>query len=147
MESLKKVIIFGDSIPRGIRIHVFNSLVKKGYAKMKSFPGATSKELLHYVDATVKDRIYNTAIIYVGVNDLLNNKNTNKVGKLVNNLKSTAIKCISNGIAKVVVSGIVINNMSDLFIVDVNKKIAMMCKENSLVYVDNANIPKSCLYT
>ena len=125
VQSLRKVIIFGDSIPRGIRIHEFNSLVKKGYAKMKSFPGATSKELLHYVDPTLKDGIYNTAIIHVGVNDLLNNKNTNKVDELVNNLKSTTIKCISNGIAKVVVSGIVINNrMSDSFVGDVNKKIA-----------------------
>ena len=79
VQSLRKVIIFGDSIPRGIRIHEFNSLVKKGYAKMKSFPGATSKELLHYVDPTLRDGIYNTAIIHVGVNDLLNNKNTKKV--------------------------------------------------------------------
>ena len=29
VQSLRKVIIFGDSIPRGIRIHEFNSLVKK----------------------------------------------------------------------------------------------------------------------
>ena len=58
-----------------------------------------------------------------------------------------AIKCILNGIAKIVVSGIVINNkMSDSF-VDVNKKVAMMCKKNSLVYMDNANIPNSCLFT
>ena len=77
MQSLRIVIIFSDSIPRGIRIHEFNSLVQKGYAKMKSFPGATSKELLHYMDPTLKDGIYNTAIIDVGVNDLLN-KNTNK---------------------------------------------------------------------
>ena len=88
MQSLRKVIIFGDSILWGIRIHEFNSLVKKGYAKMKSFPGATSKELLHYVDPTLKDGINNTAIKHVGVNDLLNNKNSNKVDKLVNNLKS-----------------------------------------------------------
>ena len=60
------------------------------------------------MDPTLKDGIYNAAIIHVGVNDLLNNKNTNKVVELVNNLKSTAIKCISNSIAKVVVSGIVI---------------------------------------
>ena len=58
---------------------------------MKSFTGATLKRLLHYVDPTLKDRIYNTAFIHVGVNDLLNNKNTNKVDELVNNLKSTAI--------------------------------------------------------
>ena len=46
------------------------------------------------------------------------------------------------------VSDIVINNkMSDSFVEDVNKKIAMMWKNNSLVYMDNANILKSCLIT
>ena len=35
---------------------------------MKSFPGATSKELLHYVDPTLKDGINNTGIKHVGVN-------------------------------------------------------------------------------
>ena len=46
------------------------------------------------------------------------------------------------------VSAIVINNkMSDSFLGDANKKIAMMCKKNSLVYMDNANIAKSCLFT
>ena len=73
----------------------------------------------------LKDGIYNTASIHVGVNDLLNNKNNDKVDELVNNLKTTVIKCILNGIAKVVVSGIVINNkISDSFVVDVNKKTA-----------------------
>ena len=109
---------------------------------MKFFPRATSKELLHCVDPTLKDGIYNTTIINVGVNNLLNNKNTNKVDELVKNLESTAIKCISNAIAKVVVSGIVINNkMPESFAGDVNKKIEMMYKKNLLVYMDNANIP------
>ena len=103
---------------------------------MKSFPGATSK-VLHYVDPTFKDGICNTTIIHVAVNDLvndlLNNKNTNKVDRLVSNLKSTAIKCISNGIAKVVVSAIVNNKMPDSFVGDFNKKISLMCKKNSLV--------------
>ena len=71
-----------------------------------------------------------------------------ELDELVKNLESTATECISNGIAKVVASGIVMNNkMSDSFIGDVNKNIAMMCKKNSLVYMDNANIPKSCLFT
>ena len=73
MQSLRKVIIYGDSIPQGIRIHEFNSLVRKSYAKMKPFPEATSKKLLHYVDPTLKDWICITAIIHVEVHDLLNN--------------------------------------------------------------------------
>ena len=51
-------------------------------------------------------------------------------------------KCILNGIAEVVVSGIVIDDkMSDSFVGDVNKNIAMMCKKNLIVYMDNVNIP------
>ena len=55
--------------------------------KWNLFLGWLQKELLHYVDPTLKDWIYDTAIIHVGVNDLLNNKNTNKVGELVNDWK------------------------------------------------------------
>ena len=41
------------------------------------------------------------------------------------------------------VSAIINNNkMSDSLLGDPNKKIAMMCKKNSLVYMDNANIAK-----
>ena len=42
----KKVIVFGDSIIRGIRVRDFNQQVKNGYAKFKSFPGCNSKEML-----------------------------------------------------------------------------------------------------
>lgn len=40
---------------------------------MNPFPGATSKEVLYYVDLTLNDGLSNTAILHVGVNDLLNN--------------------------------------------------------------------------
>ena len=38
----KKVIVFGDSIIRGIRVRDFNQQVKNGYAESKSFPGCNS---------------------------------------------------------------------------------------------------------
>ena len=37
--------------------------------------------------------------------------------------------------------------MSDLFVVNVNKKIATICTENLLVQMSTANLLKSCLYT
>ena len=39
----KKVIVFGDSIIRGIRVMDFNQLVRN--ANFKSFPGCNSKEM------------------------------------------------------------------------------------------------------
>ena len=47
--SKRKIVIFSDSIPRGIRLREFNYWLHKGYAQLKSFPGGTSKELLYYV--------------------------------------------------------------------------------------------------
>ena len=42
----KKVIVFGYSIIRGIRVREFNQQVKNGYAKFKSFPGCNSKGII-----------------------------------------------------------------------------------------------------
>ena len=57
------------------------------------------------MDPTLEDGIYNTS-----------NKNVNKVDELVNILKSTIIKCTSNGIAKVVASDIALNNKMSYFV-------------------------------
>ena len=42
----KKVIVFGYSIIRGIRVREFNQQVKNGYAKFKYFPGCNSKGII-----------------------------------------------------------------------------------------------------
>ena len=39
-----RIIIFGDSIFRGICFREFNNEIKNGYARFKTFPGADSKE-------------------------------------------------------------------------------------------------------
>ena len=54
----EQIVIFGDSIPRGIRLHEFNYQLHKGYAQLKSFPGDMSKELLYYMKPTLKSRLY-----------------------------------------------------------------------------------------
>ena len=55
---IKKVIVFGDSIIRGIRVRDFHQQVKNGYAKFKSFPGWNSKEMLHYIEPTLETGFY-----------------------------------------------------------------------------------------
>ena len=37
-----------------------------GVARLKSFPGAISKELAHYVVPTLKEESFHTALIHVG---------------------------------------------------------------------------------
>ena len=47
--------VFADSIQRVIRLNESNSYINKRYAKAKSFPGAPSKELLHYIEPTLRN--------------------------------------------------------------------------------------------
>ena len=66
-----RIIIFGDSIFRGIRFREFNNEIKNGYAKFKTFPGADSREILHYVDTILESGNYDLAVLHFGVNDLM----------------------------------------------------------------------------
>ena len=61
--------IFSDSIPRGIRIRDFNRFIKSGNARLYGFPGASSKQLSHYMDVNL-DNTTDTVIIHVGINDI-----------------------------------------------------------------------------
>ena len=63
---------------------------------MKSFPGATSKELLHYFEPTLKDQSADTAVIHVGIKD----KNIHSLDEQVTTLRNIALKCRSFAITK-----------------------------------------------
>ena len=147
VKSTRKIIVFGDSIPRGIKMNEFNRHVQRGFAKMKSFPGATSKEMLHYIEPTLKEGSFDTAIIHVGINDILKDKSENEMNELYQNLKKIGVKCHSYGVKEVHISGIVINNkMAESYVNFVNGKISDLCQENSFYFIDNSNISKFCLF-
>ena len=123
----KQIVIFSDSIRRGIRLREFNYWLHKGYAQLKSFPGGTSKELLYYVEPTLKNRELDDALLHVGVNNLLNDENQDSVQNLLDNLKQIGLKCKSAGVKRVSVSGIVTNNkLTIAYISSVNQCISNM---------------------
>ena len=144
---IQKVIVFGDSIIRGIRVREFNQQVKNGYAKFKSFPGCNSKEMLHYIEPTLETGFYDSAILHVGVNDLLNNKSPSSTDDLVSNLVKIVNKCKSFGVMDLFVSGIAFNKRLPYAVIKkVNEKIVDMCKKNGIVFIDNGNISNMDLY-
>ena len=143
----KQIVIFGDSIPPGIRLHEFNYWLHKGHAQLKSFPGGTSKELLYYAEPTLKSKIFDAAILHVGVHDLLNDENQDSVQNLLDSLKQIGLKCISAGVTRILISGIVVNNkLTNAYISSVNQRISNMSRDNSYVFIDNNNIPTSSLF-
>ena len=143
----KQIVIFSDSIPRGIRLREFSYWLHKVYAQLKSFPGGTSKELLYYVEPTLKSKKFDDALLHVGVNDLLSDESRGSVQNLLDNLKQIVLKCKSAGVKMVLVSEIVVNNkLTNAYISSVNQRISNMCRDNSFVFIDNNNIPTSSLF-
>ena len=135
-----RIIIFGDSIFRGIRFREFNNEIKSGYAKFKTFPGADSKEILHYVNPTLESGNYDSAVLHFGVNDLLQKtlSKSDTVENLIENIRKAAVKSMPHGVSKVFVSAIVRNKrIPESLLKEVNEKISLMCK---IIFVYNCNI-------
>ena len=144
-----RIIIFGDSIFRGIRFREFNNEIKNGYAKFKTLPGADSKEILHYVNPTLEFGNHDSAVLHFGVNNILQKtlSKSDTVENLIENIKKAAVKCMSHGVSKVFVSKIVRNKrIPESLLEEVNEKISFMCKNNNFIFVDNSNISSIHLF-
>ena len=143
----KQIVIFSNSIPRGIRLREVNYWLHKGFAQLKSFPGGTSKELLYYVELTLKNKKFGDASLHVGVNDLLNDESQDPVQNFQDNLKQIGLKCRSAGVKRILISVIVVNNkLASAYISSVNQGISNICRGNSFFLIDKDNIPKSSLF-
>ena len=124
------VVVLGDSIVNfSTKLEYnINRALTNGRARFKYFHGATSKELLHYIDATLEESNFELAVIHVGVNDILNSNNS--VDRLLKIIHSMAEKCKSSVVKKVFISGIVKNNrVNDFTIQEVNRKIYDDCQK------------------
>ena len=67
----KRIIVFSDSIAKGIRIRKFNYYITNATARLKTFLGAASKVLTHYVVLTVQEESTNSALMLIGINNVL----------------------------------------------------------------------------
>ena len=77
--SHRNIVVFTDSIRKGIRIRELTIFIKNGKTKMLSFSGATSKGILTNSSA-------DAVILHVGVNDLLEDNSQSKIEILWKNL-------------------------------------------------------------
>ena len=122
-----------------------NRALTNGRARFKYFPGATSKELLHYIDATLEESNFEVAVIHVGVNDLMNSNDS--VDKLLKDIYSMGEKCKSSGVKKVFISGIVKNDrINDFIIQEVNRKIHDDCQKEIHSFIINDGIGSNDIF-
>ena len=143
----RDILIFTDSIPKGIRIRELNSFIKNGKTKMVSFPGATSKEILHYLEVHLANSSADAVILHVGVNDLLEDNIQSKIEKLGKNLRSMVEKCHTYGIKNVFISGLVYTARIGLPVLEkTHEMIVHLCNKLGICYVDHRNIRRKHLW-
>ena len=124
--------IFTDSIPKGIRMNEFNGLIKNRKAKMLNFPGASSRQLLHYMDIHLEGIQVDTVVIHIGVNDLLNYSNQLRIDMLMKNICMVE-KCRNYGVNNIFLPGIVFTTRVSLdILIQVHNKISNFCNTNGL---------------
>ena len=63
--------------------------------------------MLHYIDIHLKDKSVDTAILYVAVNDLLNDNSQSNVDNLMLNIHKVIEKCKRVGVRNILVSDFV----------------------------------------
>ena len=138
-DSVSNTISSTDSIPKGIQIHKFNRLIKNLKAKMLNFPGASSHQLLHYLDVHLKDKSIDTVIIHIGINDLLTNSSRSGMDNLIYHIKKITEKCLMLGVKSVFISGL-------MFLYLKESKFWFLISVGKIIYIDNRNIRSDSLY-
>ena len=78
-----------------------------GKAILQCFPDGTSNQLLHYLYVNLQDNNTESALLHVGVNDVLQDS-TETINNFFNNVHDMAKKYCSYNMKNVFISGLVI---------------------------------------
>ena len=124
-------------------------MVNKPREKVFNFPGASSHQLLHYLDFHLNDKSIDVGIIEVIINDLLtkNSRSRSGMNNLTSNIKKITEKCLMLGVKNDFVSGLVCTTRVDVSLLEkVHVLILDFCRKNCFNYIDNRNIKSDYLY-
>ena len=115
-----------------------NQQIRNGNACIHSFPGATSHQLLHYLDVSL-DKYTDTVVIHIGINDILNSASS--VNVLLSNIKDMIKKCRNFGVKHIFISGLVYTKRIIIeFLENVLLKLVNVCKEMQVSFIDSRNV-------
>ena len=115
---------------------------------MKSFPGATIKQLHHYSLPTLQDEKPEVVIIHVGINDLLsNNVNRTPEKQMADEIISIGNTCVNNGVEKVLISSLIFCQRVEWERVErINKLLKEKCEISGFIYIENNEISSRHLW-
>ena len=109
INNRRKVKIFGTSMIKDIRSKEFNFYLERCHAKLKSYPGATAKELKHKIQFLIQIDTPDIVVIHGGCNDISPRQNEEKlteeeIAKVIISIGSC---CRDKGTNKIIISGLI----------------------------------------
>ena len=133
----RSVLVVGDSMVQRLDKHKMRrGVYNQQRVFIKSFPGATTKDMLSYVEPS-KQHKNDMIILHCGTNDLRSSKPAEIIAKEIRDLAHD-LKTQEN---EVMVSGLVprgdrLNAKAN----EVNKVLTSLCADDNLYFIDNWNI-------
>ena len=84
--------------------------MRNGRTRFKHFPGALSKDLLHYIDPSREEHKLDAAIIHIGINDILYDSSLRQINLLLQNIGEIRKTCMSYKFKNIFTSSLTFNN-------------------------------------
>ena len=144
--TYNNIVIFGNSVPKGIDIRNLNTRLSTANCKCRFFGGATSKHFHHYIQPTLNEKNVKTdiAVLHMGTNDILNAEGDKDL--IAESVIDIAKECVRVGVKHVFVSSVTVNTRrSSAFISAVNNILQDKCATHHFHFIDNSHIKKEPL--
>ena len=148
-KKAENILILTDSMLKTLRMREFNRLLKgKDTAHLKAFTVSKAKQLHHHSIPILEENAYDSAVIHVGINDLLKNPHETKdIAKIVQDITDVALNCRIYNVGTIFISGIVYCDKIDFdFICKLNKKLHEECLKNGFHFIDNYDVESKDLW-
>ena len=149
--NFKNVLIVGDSIIRYMNRREMSNQLRCGKSYIKSFPGATVKQLEHYITPHLIERSPDAVIIHVGTNDIRprDSRQMKSSNEIADSVISIAKKCMEYGVVDVFISGLTCRIIeSDMKkVLETNSHLMNFCNSDEhLHFISNNNIQRENLW-
>ena len=119
--------------------------LRHGKAFFRSFSGANTKQLRHYIIPTLVDDKSDAIVIHVGKNDILNHANHENIAHSIINI---GLDCKTNGVDEVLISSILVKKNPNVTAIvrGVNGMLRDLCKKNGFSFICNDVITTNYLW-
>ena len=133
----------------------FNRLCMNGKSQLKSFPGATARQLNHYIVPTLEEEDKpDVVIIHFGINDLLKKEGKQSEEEIDNTAKEIAkeitnigLRCKEYGVKNIFLSGIAYSAKVNINLIrKLNRQLECYCNDLCFEYINNENIRRHDLW-